>query len=124
MVVSVASKLVRVQSPDGTKRIEVNSSEQVSTLYQKVMKEFTIDPSRHSEWFLYLDRNKDNLLKPGSSSAVGQMVKHGDLIYLFQATFASESTNTSEPVSVEEDEVDQILAKQDGKIIRGPDEQL
>lgn len=96
----------------------------MSSLYQKTMKEFKIDPSRHDEWFLYLDRNKDTLLKNSSTSPVGQLVKHGDLIYLFQTAFSAESAPTNETVHVEEDEVDQILAKQDGKIIRGLDEQL
>lgn len=119
--------LVRVQSPDGTKRIEVNSSEHAASLYRKTRDEFKIDASHHDEWFLYLDRNRSNLLSPGSTSSLGQIIKHGDLIYLFQTS--SETTNTNSNMSdkvanVEEDEVDQLLAKQDGKIIRGPDEQL
>lgn len=108
------------------KRIEMSSSEKVSSLYQKTLNEFKIDPSHHSEWFLYLDRNKENLLTPGSGGSLGQIIKHGDLIYLFQTALSSSNANTASETlnNVEEDEVDQILAKQDGKIIRGLDEQL
>ena len=120
------TKLVRVQSADGTKRIEVNSNEQVASLYQKTLNEFKIDASRRDEWALFLDRNREKPIKAGSG-LVGQLVKHGDIIYLFQSQFGVSSEQSMAPTvdpNVEEDEIDQILARQDGKIVRGRDEQL
>ena len=59
--------------------------------------------------------------------------RHGDMLFLLTSTTHtgerpgssdSVSMDTSGPVSVVEDEVDQILYKEDGKIYRKKDEQL
>lgn len=60
--------------------------------------------------------------------------RHGDLLFLFPSSLAGPSSEmeTSAPPglracgapSVAEDEIDQYLSKQDGKIYRGRDPQL
>lgn len=112
--------MIRVQSPDGTKRVEL-TKESLAGLYEKVFKEFKIDASLVKEWSLYLDRNRSNHIPNTKNTPANEVVSHGDMIYLLQ-----ETTQKTESIGqhVEEDDVDKELIKQDGKISRGRDEQL
>ncbi len=112
--------MIRVQSPDGTKRIEL-IKESLAGLYEKVFKEFKIDSSQTNEWSLYLDRNKSNHIPNTKNTLANEVVNHGDMIYLLQ-----ETSQKTEIIGqhVEEDDVDKELIKQDGKINRDRDEQL
>jgi hypothetical protein len=116
-------KLIRVQSPEGTKRFEIKK-EVISSLYDKVYKEFSIDDN--SEWSLYLDLNRKNLLAKSKTRTVDSVCKHGDLLFLLKSSSGSFASTASSPIqtTVEEDEVDRILCKQDGRIQRDRDEQL
>ncbi len=112
--------MIRVQSPFGTKRIEI-TNDSLSALYDKVVTEFNIESKTH--WRLYSDRNKNNLLPNTRNTNAKDLLSHGEMIFLFPV----ESSTTSEEVSNAsciEDDVDIELAKQDGKIQRGRDEQL
>jgi hypothetical protein len=116
------SKLIRVESPDGTKRIELNN-ETLKQLYIKVLNEFKLSSNNQIEWNLYLDRSKSNHLPNADHINVGEVISHGDMIYLLPTIINSESETKSNQ-QVEEDEVDLILNKQNGLINRDRDEQL
>lgn len=112
--------MIRVQSPDGTKRVEV-SKENLAALYEKIFKEFKIEGTQVNEWSLYLDRNRSSHIPNTKNTPVTEVISHGDMIYLLP-----ETTGKIETIGqhVEEDDVDKELIKQDGKINRGRDEQL
>ena len=60
---------------------------------------------------------------------VGEVIGHGDMIYLMPSLMATaaatqNSQSQSDFSKIEEDDVDIDLARQDGKIIRGRDDQL
>jgi len=93
----------------------------LSTLYDKVIAEFKIE--NKTQWRLYSDRNRNNLLPNTRNTNAKDLLSHGEMIFLFPV----ESSNTSKDLSSEncvEDDVDIELTKQDGKIQRGRDEQL
>lgn len=112
--------LIRVQSPEGTKRIEVNK-ESLSSLYDKIIKEFNIDSSKINEWGLYLDRNRSNHIPNTKNTQASEIISYGDMIYLLPV---QSQKNQQTSVDVEEDEVDKELQKLDGKISRNRDEQM
>ncbi len=112
--------MIRVQSPDGTKRVEL-TKESLAGLYEKVFKEFKIETAQANEWILYFDRNRTNQIPNTKNTPANEVVNHGDMIYLFQETAQKTETIGQH---VEEDDVDKELIKQDGKISRGRDEQL
>ena len=113
-------QLIRVQSPEGTKRIEVNK-ESLSSLYDKIIKEFNIDSSKINEWGLYLDRNRSNHIPNTKNTQASEIISYGDMIYLLPV---QSQKNQQTSVDVEEDEVDKELQKLDGKISRNRDEQM
>ena len=92
------------------------------------MKEFNIDPSHKSEWNLFNDRTSMKSISNSKSTLVSSNLKHGDMIFLMpvknvnhDAIMEDESKITA---SVEIDEVDLELEKQNGQIIRSKDNQL
>lgn len=117
-------KLIRVQSPDGTKRVELAKDSTVSQLYEKVFKEFSIDASRFHEWGIFADRNKTSQLSNSKRTHIHDLVSHGDMIYLMPAVAGASANASNDLANVQEDDVDVELAKQDGKIKRERDEQL
>jgi len=114
--------LIRVESPDGTKRIQLND-ETLSQLYAKVLNEFKLHPNESVDWGLYLDRAKNNHLPNSDSLHVKEVISHGDMIYLLPSSSSNESTSAKPDIG-EEDEVDQYLIRQDELITRQRDEQL
>jgi hypothetical protein len=95
----------------------------LSGFYDKVYKEFSLFDNP-DEWGLYLDLNRKNPLAKSRTKTVDSIFKHGDLIYLLKSGNACITQASSEPVHIEEDEVDRILSKKDGRIQRDRDEQL
>lgn len=74
--------IIRVQSKDGTKRIEASSSETVVSFLSKVGKEFGLDGG--SSWRIYQDRSRKSELKKNSKSKLSsKKLKHGDMCYLY-----------------------------------------
>jgi hypothetical protein len=74
-----------------------------------------------------MDHNKNREIPKSRSQLVGSILKHGDLIYLIKTgDFNSNANNDAgnSQIISEEDEVDKILSKQDGRIQRQRDEQL
>lgn len=112
--------IVRVQSPDGTKRIDVYESDTLASIYDKVYREFDIDQSRQSEWSLFSDRDKKLPVPHAKSTHALEILSHGDIIYLFQ----SAPMANPEIEHGEEDDVDIELSKQNGLIERNRDPQL
>lgn len=117
------NKLVRVESADGTKRLELSPSDTIATMYDKVFSLFKIDSSRKSEYSLYMDRARKSRIAESRNTRVSDTVAHGDLVYLLSSE--SNGNQSREQFDFgEEDQVDVELAKQDGKIHRQRDEQL
>uniref|UniRef100_A0A8C5L1W3 Nuclear protein localization protein 4 homolog n=1 Tax=Jaculus jaculus TaxID=51337 RepID=A0A8C5L1W3_JACJA len=125
--------IIRVQSPDGVKRITATKRETAATFLKKVAKEFGFQNNGFS---VYINRNKTGEITASSSKSLHLLkIKHGDLLFLFPSSLAGTSSemDTSStslglkafvPPSVVEDEIDQYLSKQDGKIYRSRDPQL
>nr|CAG4651810.1 EOG090X05T8 [Triops cancriformis] len=132
--------LIRIQSPDGMKRVEVTQNDSAQSLFEKAYNAFDLTSY---DFGLFKQRNKKEPLMSTRSKTVSQYgLKHGDLIYLepFSNLKASDSgTNnfnhkenvvtdsvsksTAVPTNenIREDEVDLILQKMDGKVYRKPD---
>ena len=114
--------LIRVQSPDGTKRIELPKDDVLAHLYERVYREFKIDPTHFAEWSLFSDRNKSVHVPNSRNTRLHDVVSHGDILFLMPC---GAPTQTQVDYShIEEDQVDLDLAKQHGKISRERDEQL
>lgn len=132
--------LIRVQSPDGIKRIEIPSKSTIKDLYEAVQKSITIDQT----FALFKERNYSNELAPSRSQTIKSLnLKHGDMIYFKQdaGPGTSKTSNASSNISeftpqpqnhsnstlnggLTEDNIDLVLAKTDGRIQRGRDAKL
>ncbi|XP_022916335.1 nuclear protein localization protein 4 homolog isoform X2 [Onthophagus taurus] len=133
--------MLRVQSADGTKRIEVSSSSLTCQLYEQVYQSFGLNSY---DFALYKERNrKDEIISSKSKTVRSLGVKHGDMIYLTpipagepdaydRAPSSSGFSVVSRPSSgnltqnrsnsnIQEDDVDVQLSKLDGKIERKRD---
>ncbi|GAA6074997.1 nuclear protein localization protein 4 homolog, partial [Tachysurus ichikawai] len=106
-----------------------------------VAKEFGFNSNGFS---VYLNRNKTGEIVSQNKTLSLLKIKHGDMLFLFPSSAGSFSENmdTAQPHSslssssssslsrshsapqIQEDEIDQYLAKQDGKIYRNRDPQL
>lgn len=136
--------LIRVQSPDGQKRIEIQTKSTTKDLFEAVQKSMPAE----SGFGLFRERNFTSELTPSRSQSIKSInLKHGDMLYLKQiagTSKASTSTanatasvpefppHTSNSISMAstsnggcvEDNIDLILAKTDGRIQRGRDTKL
>ncbi|KAF7280486.1 hypothetical protein GWI33_005827 [Rhynchophorus ferrugineus] len=141
--------LLRIQSPEGTKRIEISSSSTTCQLFEAIYETFNLNSFGFA---LYKQRNrKDEISSSKTKSLKTVGLKHGDMIYLCplngSVLFAT-NTPAGEPVSeagpstssgvgtssnkvlavqksfIKEDEVDQLLYKMDGRIERKKDDKL
>uniref|UniRef100_A0A665WUN1 Nuclear protein localization protein 4 homolog n=1 Tax=Echeneis naucrates TaxID=173247 RepID=A0A665WUN1_ECHNA len=122
--------IIRVQSPDGMKKIISTKRETAAAFLKKVAKEFGFNSNGFS---VYLNRNKTGEILSQNKTLSLLKIKHGDMLFLFpsgSSTSSGEVMDTATPhtssslPSVQEDEIDQYLAKQDGKIYRNKDPQL
>ena len=68
--------IIRVQSPDGMSRVNLDSSAAFSDLYSKTKQ----IASNNRSYTLYKDRERK---KPVKSSRSKIDLKHGDILYLF-----------------------------------------
>ncbi|XP_069511243.1 nuclear protein localization protein 4 homolog [Ambystoma mexicanum] len=132
------SMTVRVQSPDGVRRITATKRETAATFLKKVASEFGFG---HNGFSVYLNRNKTGEISASPNKSLNVLkIKHGDMLFLYPSGHAGSSSEimdtsagTSSLVSlprpfsapqVVEDDIDQFLIKQDGKIYRNRDAQL
>uniref|UniRef100_A0A3Q4ARA7 Nuclear protein localization protein 4 homolog n=1 Tax=Mola mola TaxID=94237 RepID=A0A3Q4ARA7_MOLML len=111
--------IIRVQSPDGMKKIPSTKRETAAAFLKKVAKEFGFNTNGFS---VYLNRNKTGEIISQNKTLSLLKIKHGDMLFLFPSGSPSSSGEVMD--TVEEDEIDQYLAKQDGKIYRNKDPQL
>ncbi|XP_043790240.1 nuclear protein localization protein 4 homolog [Apis laboriosa] len=140
---------LRVQCSEGTKRIDVNFSDTISLVYEKISKAFELNTTG---FVLYRERNhKDELPYSHSKTVSGTCLSHGDMLYLapqnntqLWSTPSTSTatidisqeprpmdeietinhTNVSQSVSNTIEDVDEQLWKLDGKIQRKRDEKL
>lgn len=129
---------LRIQSPEhGTKRIDAQLSENITTFLERVQALFNVGDTG---WDLYKERNSRNFLRASRSrKLLDYQLKHGDMLFMVfsqkgrtqavASTSASGSgTDTQASVSTgaeaQEDEVDRLLRVEDGKIYRKRNEQL
>ncbi|XP_007482935.1 nuclear protein localization protein 4 homolog isoform X2 [Monodelphis domestica] len=126
------SIIIRVQSPEGVKRITATKRETAATFLKKVAKEFGFQNNGFS---VYINRNKTGEITASPNKSLNLLkIKHGDLLFLFPSSLAGPSsdmeTSSTQALrawgapNVVEDEIDQYLSKQDGKIYRNRDPQL
>ncbi|KAF6095873.1 NPL4-like protein, ubiquitin recognition factor [Phyllostomus discolor] len=126
------SIIIRVQSPDGVKRITATKRETAAMFLKKVAKEFGFQNNGFS---VYINRNKTGEITAASNKSLNLLkIKHGDLLFLFPSSRAGPSSDmdtgapprsrASGAPPVVEDEIDQYLSRQDGKIYRSRDPQL
>lgn len=73
-------QILRIQSPEGTKRIEIDKSETTITLYERVHDVFNLTGYR---FVLYKEKgHKGELVSSKSKTLVSCGLKHGDMIYM------------------------------------------
>uniref|UniRef100_A0A493TQB6 Nuclear pore localisation protein Npl4 ubiquitin-like domain-containing protein n=2 Tax=Anatinae TaxID=2068716 RepID=A0A493TQB6_ANAPP len=126
-------QIIRVQSPDGVKRITATKRETVATFLKKVAKEFGF---RNNGFSVYTNRNRTGEITASQNKSLNLLkIKHGDMLFLYPSSPAGSSSETMDTSvsqslrpagapQVVEDEIDQYLIKQDGKIYRNRDQQL
>jgi nuclear protein localization protein 4 homolog len=75
---------------------------------------------------LFLDREKSRQLNKSRNTNVSELISHGEMIYLLpsSASASSSASQNNRNELVVEDQIDQILAQQDGRIYRKADEQM
>ncbi|EDV92839.1 nuclear protein localization protein 4 homolog isoform X1 [Drosophila grimshawi] len=135
--------LIRVQSAEGIKRVEISPKSNLKQLYDVVQNALKVDG-----FGLFMERNFATELQASGSQLVSTILKHGDMLYLKQMagtstrrtsttamenlTFRSagqvsneKSSNSTRPTNdVIEDAVDQQLLKSNGTINRERDAKL
>ncbi|RMB95243.1 hypothetical protein DUI87_28230 [Hirundo rustica rustica] len=107
--------IIRVQSPEGVKRITATKRETVATFLKKVAKEFGF---RNNGFSVYTNRNRTGEITAAQNKSLNllKIKDHGHL--------RLPNSRPGGAPQVVEDEIDQYLIKQDGKIYRNRDQQL
>lgn len=133
--------MVRVQSPEGLKRIELSKNTNIKDLYELVREALKLEDYGFS---LFKERNfTSELISSRSQTITSQNIKHGDMIFFKQVAGNSERRASAIAVDkipsaaasqnfqpalknseVKEDPVDILLAKEDGRIKRERDTKL
>ncbi|KAF2902092.1 hypothetical protein ILUMI_04080 [Ignelater luminosus] len=98
------SILLRIQSPEGTKRIEINPTDTTCQLFEKVHSTFDLNSFAFA---LYKQKNqKDEIASSKSRTVSGIGLHHGDMLYLMpvngavlfpQASTSRNNTPSGEP---------------------------
>uniref|UniRef100_A0A8C2QBE1 Nuclear protein localization protein 4 homolog n=1 Tax=Cyprinus carpio TaxID=7962 RepID=A0A8C2QBE1_CYPCA len=114
----MSTNVVRVQSPEGMKKITLTKRETAAAFLKKVAKEFGFSSNGFS---VYLNRNKTGEILSQNKTLSLLKIKHGDMLFLFPSSAGPSSENMD---TIQEDEIDQYLSKQEGKIYRNRDPQL
>jgi nuclear protein localization family protein 4 len=132
--------LLRVQSSDGTKRIEIGATASLTELYETIFQAFNYTDYGFG---VFLERSHSKELPSSRTKNLTDLnIKHGDMVYIKNIPGSLASTSSSELKSTPtpsclpvvssmkpanpsgEDEVDVQLAKVDGTIKRNRDPKL
>eukprot|EP00918_Siedleckia_nematoides_P010878 GHVU01023869.1.p1 GENE.GHVU01023869.1~~GHVU01023869.1.p1 ORF type:complete len:631 (-),score=55.89 GHVU01023869.1:1001-2893(-) len=133
--------VIRVQSDEGTKRINAKPTERTKDFLEKVQSTFDLEGGG---WGIYVDRGRSKQLDSSKTKTLSTYrIKHGDMLFLVMngASVTDRGEAPSQPFSAQsmpvpqssaaasnqvvvEDEVDQQLDKVDGQIMRDRNEQL
>uniref|UniRef100_A0A8C7GRI5 Nuclear protein localization protein 4 homolog n=1 Tax=Oncorhynchus kisutch TaxID=8019 RepID=A0A8C7GRI5_ONCKI len=136
-------QIIRVQSPNGMKKIPATKKETAAAFLNKVGKEFGFTSNGFS---IFLNRNKTDEIQSQNKTLSLLKIKHGDMLFLYPSGSPGPSGETMDVATthssslpsssssmmsrshsaphIPEDEIDQYLAKQEGKIYRNKDPQL
>nr|CAH8861883.1 unnamed protein product [Trichobilharzia regenti] len=141
--------IIRVQSPNGTKKIELAESESYDKFISLVCERFGIN--RNDGWCLSRTHSHTERLNARSNARISKLgLKHGDLLFLLDFVdkekqkvsndldYVGDNTSVSAQTNdidspdnrkwssswIVEDKVDQEMAKMDGRIHRKRNEQL
>lgn len=138
--------IIRVQTTEGTQRVEIKPSDNTKQLYEKAHDAFGL---KNFNFSIYMDRNRKEEIVSSPRKAISACkLKHGDMVYLFMVGAKLTSTEETVPteeafkaqpkieeqdkekskpevssnskIQVKEDEVDVLLAKEDARIKRKP----
>lgn len=111
---------IAIQSQEGQKRVQVSSTAKTEDLYKNVQKLFDLTSCQFT---LYKKQNKTfEVANSRTKTVKGEGLNHGDRLFMFPKTqnlfqnSESSSSSSQVPSVVIEDELDQELAKLDGKI--------
>ncbi|XP_077294735.1 nuclear protein localization 4 isoform X2 [Arctopsyche grandis] len=133
--------VLRIQSPEGTKRVDVEPTASTFNLFEKVFEAFNLNSFGFA---LYKNRNQNEEIVSTKSKRISDYrLKHGDILYfkpingtvLFDQPSTSVQVNdyihvdtvvvnTNNVTGSHEDDVDSILYKTDGKIPRKRDDKF
>ena len=84
--------VIRIQSPQGTKRVTATPSETLKGFLEKVRREFELGPTG---WNCYTGRDKRKELKAVGTTLQVAGVKHGDMLFIFGPEAAKESSSST-----------------------------
>ena len=84
--------VIRIQSPQGTKRVTATPSETLKGFLEKVRREFELGPTG---WNCYTGRDKRKELKAAGTTLQVAGVKHGDMLFIFGPEAAKESSSST-----------------------------
>lgn len=86
-------QILRIQSPEGTKRVEVGSTDSTSQLFERVHDTFDLNSFAFA---LYKERNQRNEITSSKTRSVTTAgLRHGDMLYLLPLNGAVLFPNTS-----------------------------
>ncbi|XP_050308450.1 nuclear protein localization protein 4 homolog [Anthonomus grandis grandis] len=92
--------ILRVQSPEGTKRLEIVPSATTRQLFEAIVDTFNLNSFAFA---LYRQQNQKDEIPSGNSSTVRSLgIKHGDMVYLAPlngAVLFKNNTSSGEPMS-------------------------
>uniref|UniRef100_A0A671RTV0 Nuclear protein localization protein 4 homolog n=1 Tax=Sinocyclocheilus anshuiensis TaxID=1608454 RepID=A0A671RTV0_9TELE len=88
--------IIRVQSPEGMKKIASTKRETAAAFLEKVAKEFGLSSNGFS---IYLNRNKTGEILSQNKTLSLLKIKHGDMLFLFPSSAgpSSENMDTAQP---------------------------
>ncbi|KAL1471191.1 hypothetical protein MTO96_023838 [Rhipicephalus appendiculatus] len=129
--------ILRVQSPEGTKRVECETGDTAAVLYNKIQSAFNLPDLLC--FTVYKNREKSSPVPLQNTRLSTHGFKHGDMLYLVPMNQAAQvnaanvgngtlernaSPSPAAPAPVAEDEVDVFMSKQSGLIDRPRDDKL
>lgn len=88
---SICKQILRVQSPEGTKRIEILPTATIRELYDSIHDAFQLDAYNFA---IYCERNYKNELASSRSQKINDYnLKHGDMIFIKNLSPGSSSVS-------------------------------